>query len=91
MDGDRVTAFMEKPEDEGGWINGGFFLLSPTVGELIKGDETVWEREPMECLVRDDQLRAYVHHGFWHPMDSLRDRSFLESEWTSGQPRWRVW
>lgn len=91
IDGERVTAFTEKPEDDGGWINGGFFLLSPTVGELISGDETVWEREPMERLAKDDQLRAYVHHGFWHPMDSLRDRSFLESEWASGQPRWRIW
>jgi glucose-1-phosphate cytidylyltransferase len=91
IDGDRVAAFTEKPEDEGGWINGGFFLLSPTVGEMIKGDETVWEREPMERLARDDQLRAYVHHGFWHPMDSLRDRSFLEAEWASGQARWRIW
>jgi glucose-1-phosphate cytidylyltransferase len=58
---------------------------------MIKGDETVWEREPMERLARDDQLRAYVHHGFWHPMDSLRDRSFLEAEWASGQARWRIW
>ena len=91
IDGDKVAAFIEKPEDDGGWINGGFFLLSPSVGELVAGDGTVWEREPMEHLVRGDQLRAYHHHGFWHPMDSLRDRNFLEAEWASGRPRWRIW
>jgi glucose-1-phosphate cytidylyltransferase len=91
IDGDRVTSFHEKPEDEGGWINGGFFLLSPAVGRLIEGDATVWEREPMELLARKDQLRAYVHSGFWHPMDTLRDRGFLEEEWSSGRAKWRKW
>ncbi len=91
IDGDRVTSFREKPEDDGGWINGGFFLLSPSVVDLIPGDETVWEREPMEALARDDQMRAYVHNGFWHPMDTLRDRTFLEEEWTSGRAKWKTW
>ncbi|MGX1099577.1 glucose-1-phosphate cytidylyltransferase [Amorphus sp. MBR-141] len=91
IEGDRVTSFQEKPEDDGGWINGGFFLLSPSVGDLIQGDETVWEREPMEALARDDQMRAYVHNGFWHPMDTLRDRQFLEEEWTSGRAKWKQW
>jgi glucose-1-phosphate cytidylyltransferase len=91
IDADRVTSFHEKPEDEGGWINGGFFLLSPAVGTLIEGDATVWEREPMESLARMDQLRAYVHSGFWHPMDTLRDRGFLEEEWNSGRAKWRKW
>jgi glucose-1-phosphate cytidylyltransferase len=91
IDADRVTSFHEKPEDEGGWINGGFFLLSPAVGDLIEGDATVWEREPMEALARMDQLRAYVHSGFWHPMDTLRDRGFLEEEWNSGRAKWRKW
>jgi glucose-1-phosphate cytidylyltransferase len=91
LDGDRVVAFQEKPEDEGGWINGGFFLLSPAVGELIAGDETIWERDPLESLARGDQLRAFVHHGFWHPMDTVRDKSFLDEEWTSGRARWKVW
>ena len=91
IEGDRVTNFQEKPEGDGGWINGGFFLLSPSVGALIQDDTTVWEREPMESLARDDHMRAYVHTGFWHPMDTLRDRTFLEEEWTLRRARWRVW
>lgn len=91
IEGDRVVNFEEKPHDDGGWINGGFFLLSPSVGDLIAGDKTVWEREPMEQLVRGDDLRAYVHHGFWHPMDSLRDRNFLEGEWANNRAQWRIW
>jgi glucose-1-phosphate cytidylyltransferase len=91
LDGDVVSSFREKPEDEGGWINGGFFLLSPSVGDLIAGDSTIWEREPMDALVRSDQMRAFVHNGFWHPMDTLRDRTFLEEQWTSGAARWRLW
>lgn len=91
IEGDRVIDFEEKPQDEGGWINGGFFLLSPSVGELISGDSTIWERDPMQQLVRTNELRAYVHHGFWHPMDSLRDRNFLRDEWTSGRAKWRIW
>jgi glucose-1-phosphate cytidylyltransferase len=91
LDGDVVSSFREKPEDEGGWINGGFFLLSPSVGDLIAGDSTIWEREPMDALVRSDQMRAFVHDGFWHPMDTLRDRTFLEEQWTSGAARWRLW
>jgi glucose-1-phosphate cytidylyltransferase len=91
IDGDRVVAFEEKPEHDGGWINGGFFLLSPSVGELIAGDATIWEREPLETLARTDQLRAYVHRGFWHPMDTLRDRDFLEDAWAGGNAPWRIW
>ncbi|CAN7181800.1 glucose-1-phosphate cytidylyltransferase [Bosea sp. LjRoot237] len=91
VEGDRVTDFREKPHDDGGWINGGFFLLSPSVGELIEGDHTIWEREPMEMLARTDQMRAYTHNGFWHPMDTLRDRTFLEEEWASGRAQWRKW
>ncbi|MET4040487.1 glucose-1-phosphate cytidylyltransferase [Bradyrhizobium sp. RT6a] len=91
IEGDRVVNFEEKPKDDGGWINGGFFLLSPSVGDVIAGDKTIWEREPMEQLVSGDDLRAYVHPGFWHPMDSLRDRSFLEGEWANLRAKWRVW
>jgi glucose-1-phosphate cytidylyltransferase len=91
IEGDRVKNFQEKPFDDGGWINGGFFLLSPDIGKLIAGDETVWEEQPMETLARTDQLRAYVHAGFWHPMDTLRDRNFLEQQWASGKPGWRTW
>ena len=91
IEGDRVVSFAEKPDDDGGWINGGFFLLSPAVGELIRGDETVWEREPMETLARSDELRAFVHPGFWHPMDTIRDRNFLEEQWATGAAPWKVW
>lgn len=91
LDGDRVSAFEEKPDDDGGWINGGFFLLSPSVGELIASEKTIWEREPMETLVAQDQLRAFVHRGFWHPMDTMRDKTFLNEEWASGRSKWRTW
>jgi glucose-1-phosphate cytidylyltransferase len=90
IEGDRVVSFQEKPSDDGGWINGGFFLLSPSVTNLIEGDKTVWEREPMETLARTDQLRAYAHHGFWHPMDTIRDRTFLEEQWASGNAKWKL-
>jgi glucose-1-phosphate cytidylyltransferase len=91
IDGERVVAFEEKPETDGGWINGGFFLLSPSVGTLIACDQTVWEREPMEKLAAADELRAFVHGGFWHPMDTLRDRNFLEEQWAKGVARWKTW
>ena len=91
IDGDRVTKFAEKPASEGGWINGGYFLLSPSVGELIAGDDTVWEHEPVEALVRDDQLRAYYHERFWQPMDTLREKNLLEEQWSRGIAPWRVW
>jgi glucose-1-phosphate cytidylyltransferase len=91
VDGDRVLTFQEKPEDDGGWINGGFFLLSPTVGDLIADDSTVWEDIPMQSLARSDNLRAYVHRGFWHPMDTMRDRTFLEECWASGDAKWKKW
>lgn len=91
IEGTRVVNFEEKPNDDGGWINGGFFLLSPSVAGLIGDDKTIWEREPMEQLARTDQLRAFVHHGFWHPMDTLRDRNYLEDEWANNRAKWRVW
>lgn len=91
IEGTRVVNFEEKPNDDGGWINGGFFLLSPSVAGLIADDKTIWEREPMEQLARTDQLRAFVHHGFWHPMDTLRDRNYLEDEWANNRAKWRVW
>jgi glucose-1-phosphate cytidylyltransferase len=91
LDGDRVTSFAEKPDDDGGWINGGFFLLSPKVGELIDGDDTVWEQKPLNALVAQDQLRAFEHSGFWHPMDTLRDKTYLEQLWATGQAKWKVW
>jgi glucose-1-phosphate cytidylyltransferase len=91
MDGTRVTGFKEKPEGDGGWINGGFFVLSPKVVDYIDGDATVWEKEPMENLAKDGELSVYVHDGFWHPMDTLRDKRYLESLWESGNAPWKLW
>jgi glucose-1-phosphate cytidylyltransferase len=88
---DAVTRFEEKPVGEAGWINGGFFVLSPQVARYIKGDDTVWEREPLEELARENQLSAYLHHGFWQPMDTLRDKIQLERLWQSGHAPWKRW
>ncbi|EQD50426.1 glucose-1-phosphate cytidylyltransferase [mine drainage metagenome] len=86
-----VTGFLEKPEGDGGWINGGFFVLSPRVLDYIAGDDTNWEREPLEKLATEGQLQAYPHHGFWQPMDTLRDRNYLETLWQSGKAPWKIW
>lgn len=91
IDGDRVLSFQEKPDDDGGWVNGGFFLLSPKVGHLVAGDSTIWERDPLEQLAEGNQLRAFQHHGFWHPMDTVRDKAFLEEEWACGRAKWKTW
>jgi glucose-1-phosphate cytidylyltransferase len=87
----RITGFREKPEGDGGWINGGFFVLSPGVFDYIEGDATVWEKAPVEKLARDGQLAAFRHRGFWQPMDTLRDRILLEELWNSGAPPWKIW
>ena len=87
----KVMSFQEKPKGDGGWISGGFFILSPRVIDYIAGDQTVWEREPMERLAREGQLAAYLHRGFWHAMDTLRDKNFLESLWQSGNAPWKTW
>jgi glucose-1-phosphate cytidylyltransferase len=89
-EGDLVRAFTEKPHGDGAWINGGFFVLSPKVGEYIDGDRTVWEREPLEGLARDGQLSAYRYDGFWQMMDTLRDKNYLEERWDSDAP-WKAW
>jgi glucose-1-phosphate cytidylyltransferase len=91
IEDDRVATFKEKPDGEGGWVSGGFFLLSPSVGDFIDGDQTVWEQEPMEALAQKDEMRAFVHQGFWHPMDTIRDRIFLESLWGNNRAPWRIW
>jgi glucose-1-phosphate cytidylyltransferase len=91
LEGDRVSSFVEKPRGDGGWINGGFFVLSPRVIDRIEGDKTTWEREPMESLARDGQFTAYFHRGFWHPLDTMRDKNHLESLWASGKAPWKVW
>jgi glucose-1-phosphate cytidylyltransferase len=87
----EVVGFMEKPQGDGGWINGGFFVLSPKVGDYIDGDSSVWEREPMERLAADGQLQAYFHSGFWHPMDTLRDKRYLEGLWENNKAPWKIW
>ena len=89
--GDTVTAFREKAQTDGAWINGGFFVLSPRVLDLIEGDGTTWEREPMEKLASGDNLRAFEHTGFWQPMDSLRDKLQLEAFWAGGNAPWKIW
>jgi glucose-1-phosphate cytidylyltransferase len=87
----KVVGFTEKPEGDGGWVNGGFFVLSPRVIDYIAADDTPWERAPLERLAREKQLSAFVHRGFWQPMDHLRDRQYLESLWASGSAPWKVW
>jgi len=91
MQGNKVQNFKEKPKGDGGMINGGFFLLSPAVLELLDGDDCVWEREPLETLAASGELAAYQHHGFWQAMDTLRDKAHLEELWQSGEAPWRVW
>ncbi len=88
---DRVTGFSEKPRGDGGLINGGFFVLSPSCIELIKGDETTWEAEPLEQLAQGGELVPFIHRGFWQPMDTLRERNMLEDLWDSGEAPWQVW
>ncbi len=87
----RIGAFKEKPKSDSSWINGGFFVLEPGVMNYIEGDLTTWEREPMERLAQDGQLSAFPFDGFWHPMDTLRDKTVLEEMWQSGNAPWKVW
>lgn len=91
IQGDRVTDFIEKPVEEGGWINGGFFVLSRDVESYVEGDSTIWERDPLEQLAGEGNLRAYFHEGFWQPMDTLRDRQYLEELWHKRAAPWRIW
>lgn len=90
-DNPHVTSFKEKPGGDGAWINGGFFVLDRQVIDLIKDDQTVWEREPMEALAHRGQLAAFRHDGFWQPMDTLRDKQTLESLWSAGTAPWKTW
>jgi glucose-1-phosphate cytidylyltransferase len=87
----RIRRFHEKPQGDGGWINGGFFVLSPRVADYIGGDDTVWEQEPMERLAAEGQLAAYPYRGFWHAMDTVRDRNYLQRLWDSGEAPWKKW
>ena len=87
----RVPSFKEKPGGDGAWVNGGFFVLEPQVVDLIGGDDTIWERGPMEQLAASEQLAAFRHEGFWQPMDTLNDKQTLESLWESGKAPWKKW
>ncbi len=89
-DQNKIDTFKEKPQGDGAFINGGFFVLEPGVMDYIESDMTVWEREPLEKLAQDGMLAAYRHHGFWEPMDTLRDRMYLEKLWSSSNPPWKV-
>ena len=91
MDQAQVTHFLEKPQGDGGMINGGFFVLDPKVIDYIENDATIWEQEPLRRLAADGQLMAFEHHGFWQPMDTLRDKQHLEGLWDSGRAPWRIW
>lgn len=91
IQGNKVNSFREKPQGDGATINGGFFVLSPTVIDYITDDKTTWEREPLERLAQEGDLAAFQHHGFWQPMDTLRDKVQLEELWQSGDAPWKVW
>lgn len=90
LSGDTVSGFIEKPEGDGGWINGGFFVLEPAVMDYIENDSTAWERAPLQQLAAEKKLSAYVHRGFWQPMDTLRDKLFLEELWSKGEAPWKL-
>lgn len=91
IDEGLVQSFIEKPEGDGGWINGGFFVLEPEVFSYIKSDDIIWEQEPLRQLAYERNLRAYNHTGFWRPMDTLRDKQLLEELWQSGKAPWKIW
>lgn len=91
LDNYTVTRFKEKPKGNGGWINGGFFVLSPKVMSYIDGDASIWERKPLERLAADGELKAFKHEGFWQAMDTLRDKIKLEELWSSGNAPWKIW
>ncbi|MEM7220374.1 MAG: glucose-1-phosphate cytidylyltransferase [Pseudomonadota bacterium] len=90
-DDPSISSFQEKPKGDGAWINGGFFVLEPSVLDYIEGDRTVWEREPLESLAREGQLNAWRHDGFWQAMDTLRDKQVLQELWDGESPPWKVW
>jgi glucose-1-phosphate cytidylyltransferase len=91
FEGDTVTSFQEKPVGDGGWINGGFFVLNPAVFDYIEGDATSWEAAPLQALAADGKLNAFKHHGFWQAMDTLRDKNHLEELWQKGKAPWKLW
>lgn len=91
LEGDTVKEFSEKPQTGEGWINGGFFVFEPEIFDYLNNDSTILEREPLEELAREGELRAYRHEGFWHPMDTMRDRLLLEERWANNDAPWKVW
>jgi glucose-1-phosphate cytidylyltransferase len=91
LDGPVVSAFVEKPLGDGGFINGGFFVLNPSVLDLIDGDHSVWEGDVLARLIERHELAAFQHNGFWRPMDTLRDKSLLEELWNNGSAPWKTW
>ena len=91
MEDTMINSFKEKPMGDGNWINGGFFVLNHKVIDLIENDSTIWEKEPLEKLAESKQLHAYKHNGFWQPMDTLRDKNYLEQLWATGQAPWKIW
>lgn len=91
LDGHKINSFQEKPQGDGAWINGGYFVLSPKVIDYIQDDATTWEKRPMEQLAQEGQMNAHFHHGFWQPMDTLRDKIHLEELWQSGKAPWKTW
>ena len=91
LEGDKVIHFCEKPKGDGFWINGGFFVLEPSIFDLISDDFCIWEQEPLKKLSNDGELNAYKHSGFWQPMDTLRDKNNLESLWSNDQAPWKLW
>ena len=91
LEGDKIAEFSEKPQTKEGWINGAFFVLEPKVFDYIEGDQTQWEREPLENLAKDNQLMAYKHTSFWQCMDTLRDKKLLETLWQENNAPWKIW
>lgn len=91
LDDKKIIGFQEKPSGDGGWVNGGFFVLSRKVFDYLNDDYTIWEREPLEKLAKEGNLSAYFHRGFWLPMDTMRDKNYLETLWASGQAPWKIW
>ena len=91
LSGHEVTSFQEKPKGDGAWINGGFFVLSPKVFDYLPSDSTVWEQEPMNQLSQENQMNAFLHEGFWQPMDTLREKNLLEELWQSNNAPWKIW
>jgi len=91
VEGCSVTGFIEKPEGDGGWINGGFFVLEPSVLSRVADDLTIWEQAPLQRLASEGELNAHLHRGFWQPMDTLREKQYLEGLWNSGKAPWKIW